>query len=90
MTELTEEILLKNVKRIDTGKESVTDQSHIAEFLKNADAALVKQIQENLQKLRAQGSAPNIKMKATEEEIKKGVPANYEVPVTFDTANFFV
>ena len=90
MTELTEEILLKNIKRIDTGKDSVTNSIHIAEFLKNADAGLVKQIQTELQKLRAQGSAPNIKMKATEEEIKKGVPTNYEVPVTFDTANFFV
>ena len=90
MTELTEEILLKNIKRIETGKDSVTDPTHIAEFLKNADATLVKQIQTELQILRAQGSAPSIKIKATEEDIKKGAPANYEVPVTFDTANFFV
>lgn len=90
MTDLTNEILLKNVKRIDTGTESVTNPVHISEFLQNADAKLMSQIQEQLQKFRAQGSAPSIKLKASEEDIKKGVPASYEVPVTFDTANFFV
>jgi hypothetical protein len=30
------------------------------------------------------------KVKTTEEDIKKGAPVSYEVPVTFDTANFFV
>jgi len=30
-----------------------------------------------------------VQLKATEEQIKKGVPTSYEVPVTFDTANFF-
>ena len=27
---------------------------------------------------------------ATEEQIKKGAPASFEVPITFDSANFFV
>jgi hypothetical protein len=31
-----------------------------------------------------------LKLKASEEQIKKGAPASYEVPVTFDTSNFFV
>ena len=30
-----------------------------------------------------------IKVKATEEQIKKGVPATFEVPITFDNSNFF-
>ena len=81
---------MKNIKQIDTGEDKVTDPKMIEEFLQNANAVLVKQIQDNLQKMRQQGSAPNVKLKATEEEIKKGVPATYEVPVTFDSANFFV
>jgi len=90
MTEITNQILLKNIKQIDTGEDKVTDPKMIEEFLQNANAVLVKQIQDNLQKMRQQGPAPNVKLKATEEEIKKGVPATYEVPVTFDSANFFV
>jgi hypothetical protein len=90
MTDLTSEILLKNIKKIDTGTEIVINPVHISEFLQNADAKLMSQLQEQLAKLRQQGSAPSIKMKATEEDIKKGAPVSYEVPVTFDTANFFV
>ena len=90
MTDLTNEILLKNISRIDTGKESVVNPAHISEFLQNADAKLMTKIQENLARLRSQGSAPAVKMKASDEDIKLGAPATYEVPVTFDTANFFV
>tara|TARA_Y100000310_G_C20680213_1_gene815489 strand:- start:249 stop:1106 length:858 start_codon:yes stop_codon:yes gene_type:complete len=90
MTDLTNEILLKNIKKIDTGTDIVTNPVHISEFLQNADAKLMSQLQEQLAKLRQQGSAPSIKMKATEEDITKGAPVSYEVPVTFDTANFFV
>lgn len=90
MNDLTQEILLKNISKIDTGTETVSNPQHISEFLKNGDAKLVSQIQVNLARLRLQGSAPSVKMKATEEDIKKGAPASYEVPVTFDTANFFV
>ena len=49
-----------------------------------------KEIEINLTKLRTQGAVKPVKLKATEEQIKKGAPATYEVPVTFDTANFFV
>ena len=90
MTDLTNEILLKNIKKIDTGSDTVDNSAHISEFLQNADAKLMSQLQEQLAKLRQQGSAPAIKMKSSEEDIKKGAPVSYEVPVTFDTANFFV
>ena len=90
MTELGNDILIKNIRKIDTETESVTDPAQIEEFLKNADAKMMSELQKKLQKLRLQGSSPPVKFKASEEEIKKGVPASYEVPVTFDTANFFV
>ena len=90
MTELGNDILIKNIRKIDTETESVTDPAQIEEFVKNADAKMMSELQKKLQKLRLQGSSPPVKFKASEEEIKKGVPASYEVPVTFDTANFFV
>ena len=40
--------------------------------------------------LRGQGAVKPLRLKATEAQIKKGAPASYEVPVTFDTSNFFV
>jgi len=68
----------------------VTDPTQIKEFVDNANAALIKEIEARVMALRSQGAVRPLKLKATEEQIKKGAPATYEVPVTFDTANFFV
>ena len=84
-------ILLKNISKIITpdGAE-VTDPAQIKEFVEKANATLIKELQDKLIDLRTQGAVKPVKLKATEEQIKKGAPVTYEVPVTFDTANFFV
>ena len=91
LTELSHTILLKNVSRITTTEGAeVTDPIQIKEFVEKANAVLIKELQDKLIELRTQGAVQPIKLKATEEQIKKGAPASYEIPVTFDTANFFV
>ena len=91
LTELNSSILLKNIDSITMTEGTViTDPNHIKEFVDNANATLIKEIETNLTNLRSQGAVKPLKLKATEEQIKKGAPASYEVPVTFDTANFFV
>ena len=91
LTELNASIILKNIAKVtmQDGTE-ITDPMHIKEFVENANAVLVKEIEDKLTKLRGQGAVKPLKIKATEEQIKKGAPATYEVPVTFDTSNFFV
>ena len=91
LTELNSSILLKNIDSVTMTEGTViTDPIHIKEFVDNANATLIKEIETNLTNLRSQGAVKPLKLKATEEQIKKGAPASYEVPVTFDTANFFV
>ena len=91
LTELNSSILLKNIAGvIMTDGTEVTDPTQIKEFVDNANAALIKEIEERVMALRSQGAVKPLKLKATEEQIKKGAPASYDVPVTFDTANFFV
>ena len=91
LTDLNSNILLKNIEKVTmTDGTEITDTAHIKEFIENANATLVKEIEDNLAKLRGQGAVKPLKLKATEDQIKKGAPATYEVPVTFDTANFFV
>jgi len=91
LTELNASILLKNIEKVTmTDGTEITDPAHIKEFIENANAILVKEIEDKLMQLRGQGAVKPLKLKATEEQIKKGAPATYEVPVTFDTANFFV
>jgi len=90
-TDLNSSILLKNIEKVTmTDGTEITDPAHIKEFIENANATLVKDIESKLTELRGQGAVKPLKLKATEEQIKKGAPATYEVPVTFDTANFFV
>ena len=90
LTELSMGLLLKNIEKITIpdGTE-VTDPIQIKEFIDNAKAGTITELQEKLNELRIQGSTKPVKLKATEEQINKGAPATYEIPVTFDTANFF-
>jgi len=90
LTDLNASILLKNINSITmTDGTEITDPAHIKEFVDNANATLIKEIEDKLTQLRGQGAVKPLKLKATEEQIKKGAPATYEVPVTFDTSNFF-
>ena len=91
LTELNASILLKNIASITmTDGTVITDSAHIKEFVDNANTTLIKEIETKLMNLRTQGAVKPLKLKASEEQIKKGAPATYEVPVTFDTSNFFV
>ena len=83
--------MLKNISKIITPEGTeVADPVQIKEFVDNANATLITELQDALAVIRTQGSVKPLKLKATEDQIKKGAPASYEVPVTFDTANFFV
>ena len=91
LTDLNTSILLKNISAITMQDGTqVTDPVQIKEFMDNANAKLIKEIEKKIIALRSQGAVKPLKLKATEEQIKKGAPATYEVPITFDTANFFV
>ena len=91
LTELNSSILLKNIAKITTPEGAeVTDPAQIKEFVEKANTTLIKQIEDKLAVFRSQGAVEPVKLKATKEQIEKGAPATYEVPVTFDTANFFV
>ena len=91
LTELNSKVLLKNISKITTPEGSeVSDPAQIKEFVDNANATLITELQDELAVIRVQGSVKPLTLKATEDQIKKGAPATYQVPVTFDTANFFV
>lgn len=83
-------MLVDSITEITTPEgQTVVDKLQIKEFCDNCDAKVINEIQDELAKIRAQAQIKPIQFKATEEQIKKGVPASYEVPVTFDSSNFF-
>lgn len=90
LTELNFNVLYNAIAELHTPDAIVVkDHEQIKEFLDNAPKKVVEEIQEGLAKNRIQGSIKPIKLKATEEQIMKGAPANYEMPITFDSSNFF-
>lgn len=91
LSELNFEVLVDSLVSITTPDgNTTTDKAQIKEFFDNATAKITEEVQDALAELRLQGSIKPMKVKATEEQIKAGVPATYEVPITFDNANFFV
>lgn len=91
LSELNMSLLINNIEKITLPSgESVNDKQQIKQFIQNADAKTIKELENKLADIRQQGSIKPVKIKATEEQIKAGAPATYEVPITFDNANFFV
>ena len=83
-------LLVDSIKSITTPKgDTVTDRAQLIEFCDKADTKTITEIQEKLSELRLQAQIAPLKIKTTEEQIKKGAPASFEVPVTFDNSNFF-
>jgi len=91
LSDLNMSLLVSNIQKITLPSgESVTDRTQIREFIQNADAKTIKDLENKLADIRQQGSIKPVKIRASEEQIKAGAPASYEVPITFDNANFFV
>ena len=91
LTELNFEILSTSFSKIKTPDgQTVEDQDQIKEFLNNADSKTVNDLQNKMLEIRNQAQVKPIKLKTSEEQIKKGAPVTFEVPLTFDNSNFFV
>lgn len=90
LTELNFNVLYNAIAELHTPDGvAVKDHEQIKDFLNNTPKKIVEQIQEGLAENRKQGSIKPIRLKATEEQIKNGAPASYEMPITFDSSNFF-
>jgi len=88
---LNSQMLLDNIAEIvSPSGDTVKDPALIKDFIDNADAKTTKELETKLSVIRQQGAIKPFRVNATEEQIKNGAPSTYEVPVTFDNANFFV
>lgn len=89
LTDLTMETLEKSIARIDTDEESVTDPEFIKEFIQNADRTLFEKVLDHVEKNKDSFSIQPLVIKTDLEDIEKGAPEEYEVPITFDQSSFF-
>ena len=89
LTDLTVDMMANHISAIEIGDTRVDNKQHIDEFMKNADKSFYGAISKHLEEQKLKFTIQPLKAQATPEEIEKGVPETYEVPVTFDQSNFF-
>lgn len=89
LTDLTVSMLSKSIAKLRVGDDEVTNQVHIEEFVDNVDKEFFKGITDHLEEQRKKFAIEPIKVHSSEEDIEKGVPKEWEVPITFDQSNFF-
>ena len=91
LTVLNFEMLSTSFTKIITpdGTE-VADRDQIKEFLNNAESKIVNEMQDGMINLRSQVAIKPLNLKTNEEQIKRGAPVSFTVPLTFDNSNFFV
>ena len=87
LTNLTLEMVTDSIVSIDTPEGKVTDRNFITEFFNNSDKAMFDMILKHLEKMK--NSIKPMKVYSTPEDIANGIPAEFEVPITFDQSNFF-
>ena len=90
LTDLTISTLEMSIASITMGEDVVTDRNHIKEFIANTDKGLFEKVTNHIEAQREKFQIKPLIVDATPEELEAGVPATYEVPVTFDQSNFFV
>jgi hypothetical protein len=89
LTELTIFTLENSIAQIDTQEGVVTDPKFIKEFVENADKTMFEKVTDHVEEQRQKFSVKPMQVQATPEEIEKGVPETFEVPIAFDQSNFF-
>ena len=89
LTDLTVSVLTKSIYKIQIGDTVVTERKHIDEFIANTDKDFFKTVTDHLESQRDKFSLEPIQVTSTQEDIEKGAPENWEIPITFDQSNFF-
>ena len=89
LTNLTVGMMSKSLHSITVEGEVVDNPQHIEEFVQNADKEFFNSIIEHLDEQKTKFSIEPLVVKSTQEEIEKGAPKEWSVPITFDQSNFF-
>lgn len=89
LTDINLDMVTDTISSIKVDGQTVTDRKMIADFVANSSKQFFSTVLKHLEKQRDKFQLPTIVQKSTEEEKKQGAPDQYEVPVMFDTSNFF-
>ena len=89
LTDINVESLISNIESIVTPEGPVDDRAEIDAFIKNVRLQDVNKIRAKVEEIGSIGSIPPLTAESPEEDVEKGAPKTYEVPVLFDNSDFF-
>jgi hypothetical protein len=89
LTDLNVSMVSDTVASVKVDGQLVTDKAMIKDFIENAEKNFFQSILDHLEIQRQAFALPTITVQSSEEERKEGAPEEYQIPVQFDTANFF-
>jgi hypothetical protein len=90
LTRINVETLVNNIDTIILPEGSITDKNDINDFIQNVDLKFVNAVRKQLELINKLGSFEAFKAESPEEDVKKGAPKTYEVPILLDNSDFFV
>ena len=89
LTELTVDTMAKTIVSISVDDVEVSDPAHIQEFLQNTEKGFYSAIMEHIEIQKEKFTLEPLKVDSSDEDIDRGAPASFTVPITFDQSNFF-
>jgi hypothetical protein len=89
LTMLNVQTLTDNIDTIVTPEGTFNDMASKQEFVNNVELKHVNMIRKKVDEINVIGSLPKYKVQTPEEDVKKGAPESYEVPVMLDNSDFF-
>lgn len=89
LTQLTVDMIVQGIDKIVVGEEEVTNRDHITDFMKNADKDFFNHVMQHLNTQKEKYSIKPLEVSTSPEDIAKGAPATFKIPITFDQSNFF-
>jgi hypothetical protein len=89
LTELNVTTLKKSIESVEIEGALVTNPDHISEFIDNVDRSVFESVLKHIDSEKKKFALKPMTVQATPEEIEKGVPETYEIPVSLDQSNFF-
>lgn len=90
LTELTVDTMAKTIVSIAVDDVEVSDPAHIQEFLQNTEKGFYSAIMEHIETQKEKFTLEPLKVDSPDEDVERGAPESFLVPITFDQSNFFV
>lgn len=89
LTNITIDTLNYCVDAIIVDQQQVTNKNHIKEFVDNADKNFFKTITDHLSEQKSKFQIEPLRVISPDEDVERGAPREFEIPITFDQSNFF-